>query len=199
MLSGGCCVSSSKGWVSWLGTQDLRRTDALPDSEFESRQMCSCVFIKWMCGFIEWVGRFHRMGAFLRRSSPFRGILDQVSERGSRRNPSATLESSSRASIIFLSVVSIVFGGDGLGRSRGVGWSLRMFNGDEPRGSTDPRLDVDGDEGPGSGLFRRSSCSSSQVMLSPVGRGSRCLEAPAFRAARLSTRRSNSGDESARV
>lgn len=115
--------------------------------------------------------------------------------RGSRaRNLRVTLESASRASIIFLSV-SIAFEGCGPGRGR----SLFRPNGDEPRGSTDPRLDVDGDEGPGSGVLGGSSCSSSQFILSPVERVSACLDVPAFRAARLSTRRSKPGDESARV
>jgi len=91
--------------------------------------------------------------------------------------------------------VSIAFEGCGPGRGR----PLFRLSGDEPRGSTDPRLDVDGDEGPGSGVLGRSSCSSSQFILSPVGRVSACLDAPAFRAARLSTRRSNSGDELARI
>ena len=70
------------------------------------------------------------------------------------------------------------------GRSRGVGW----LGGDKRRGSTDPCLEVDEDEGPSSGLSRWSS---------PVEGTSRFLEA--FRAARLSTRRLKSGDESARV
>ena len=123
------------------------------------------------------------------------GDLESSVGRGSRaRNLRVTLESSSRASIIFLSA-SITFEGCSPGRGR----SLFGPSGDEPRGSTDPRLDVDGDEGPGSGVLGRSSCSSSQSILSPVGRVSACPDAPAFRAARLSTRRSNSGDDSARV
>lgn len=126
------------------------------------------------------------------------GDLEPSGERGSRvRNLSATFESSSRASIIFLSVGSIVFKGAGLGRDRGV--SGPSPNGDDPRGSMDPRFDVDEDEGPGSGVLRWSSCSSSQVISSLVVRTSRCLEAPAFRPARLSTRRSKPGDESARI
>jgi len=52
------------------------------------------------------------------------GGLELSGERGSRaRNPSTTLESSSRASIIFFSAVSMVFEGGGLGRGWGVGGS----------------------------------------------------------------------------
>ena len=54
----------------------------------------------------------------------------------------------------------------GLGRDRGV--SGPSPNGDDPRGPMDPRFDVDEDEGPGSGVLRWSSCSSSQVISSLV-------------------------------
>jgi len=100
---------------------------------------------------------------------PVPGDLEPSGERGSRvLNLSATLESSSRASIIFLSVGSIVFEGAGLGRDRGVSGLSPKLNGDDPRGSMDPRFDVDEDEGPGSGVLRWSSRSSSQVISSLV-------------------------------
>ena len=123
------------------------------------------------------------------------GDIGPRGERGNRsRNLSASFESSSRASIIFFSVTSVV--ADGSGRSRGAGCSLLTLKRDEPRGSTDPRLDVDGVEGPGP-LSRIPP----QVTSSPGERASGSLEAPAFRAARLSTRSSNSdsGGESARI
>jgi hypothetical protein len=111
---------------------------------------------------------------------------------GRTRNLSATSASSSRASIIFLSVSSIVFSNCGKRRCRGV-------YGDDPRGPTDPRLDVDGEGGPGSGVLQRSSCSTSQLISPTAVRASGCLEVPAFQAARLSTRSSNPGDESAQI
>ena len=114
--------------------------------------------------------------------------------RGSRaRNLRVTLESSSRTSIVFLSA-SIAFEYCGPGRGR----SLFGSSGDKPRRSTNPRLDVDGDGDPGSGLLAEVPAVLHNPYCPRLGEFqlSRCS---VFRAARLSTRRSNSDDESTRV
>jgi len=66
------------------GPGDLRRTDALPGSEFERRQMFVCfhqtdVRFRRMGGWFHRMGGWtRRMGAFLHRPSPFREIGNQA-------------------------------------------------------------------------------------------------------------------------